>query len=115
MTPSYNIYQYNSFLLLLSYGIPLVFTTCTVLLGIHAFRSNGVVHSTAFSAIVATTRNPALDALSEGHSLGSFPLDKEMAKVKLKFGGIEIGDKGVRAGFGFAGEVSELRKQGTYI
>jgi hypothetical protein len=99
MTPSYNIYQYNSFLLL-SYGIPLVFTTFSIILGIHAFGSNGVAHSTAFSAIVATTRNPALDDLSKGHSLGSFPLDKETARVKLKFGGIEVKEKCTRARFG---------------
>ncbi|KAE9364981.1 hypothetical protein N431DRAFT_488253 [Stipitochalara longipes BDJ] len=115
MTPSYNIYQYNSLPLVLSYGIPLLFTTFTVLLGIHTFRSNGVAHSTAFSAVFATTRNPALDGLSKGHSLGSFPLDKEMAKVKLKFGGIVVGEKDLRAGFGLAGEVSELKKWGTYI
>lgn len=38
-----------------------------------------------------------------------------MAKVKLKFGGIEIGEKGERAGFGLAGEVNELRNRGKYI
>jgi hypothetical protein len=114
-TPTHNIYQYNPFLLVLSYGIPLVFTFFSLLLGIYTFRFNGVSHSTAFSAIIATTRNRALDGLSEGHSLGAFPLDKEMAEVRLKFGGIEVGEKGERAGFGLAGEVSELRKRGKYI
>lgn len=76
---------------------------------------NGVAHSTAFSATVTTTRNPALDSLSEGNSLGSYPLEKQVANVKLKFGGIEVGEKGVRAGFGFAGEVSELRKRALYV
>jgi len=90
-------------------------TTLAAFLGIYAFRFNGVAHSTAFSAMIATTRNPALDGLSEGHSLGCFPMDKEMAKTKLMFGGIEVGRKGSRAGFGLAGEVSELERRGTYI
>ncbi|KAF7943118.1 hypothetical protein EAE96_011060 [Botrytis aclada] len=47
--------------------------------------SNGVAHSTAFSAIVVTTRNPELDALSKGHYMGSLPLESETAKTKLRF------------------------------
>jgi len=110
-----NIYKYNPFLLVVSYCSALAATFLGVCLGLYAFKQNGVSHSSAFSAIVATTRNPDLDRLSEGHSLGAFPLDKQVAEVKLKFGGIDIGEKGIRAGFGVAEKVHELVKGGSYI
>jgi hypothetical protein len=110
-----NIYIYRPFLLLLSYGIALLLTIPSVGLGIYAFHSNGVAHSNAFSAIIATTRNPGLDVLSEENSLGAFPLDKEAAKVRLKYGGVENGKRRKRAAFGMADEVTELKKGDFYI
>lgn len=83
--------------------------------GIWAFHSNGVCHSTSLSAIIATTRNPGLDDMSEGHSLGAFPLDREVGRTKLKFGGVEIAGKGERVAFGRINEVIDLKKGGLYI
>ncbi|TEY87401.1 hypothetical protein BOTCAL_0002g00070 [Botryotinia calthae] len=88
--------------------------------------SNGVAHSTAFSALVATTRNPELDALSKGHCMGSLPLDKEMAKTRLRLGELKKGALKEMAGvdgsveirhliLGFEADLVRLRKGGVYV
>lgn len=70
---------------------------------------------------MTTTRNPALDVISRGQSLGAAPLDKKLGEVRLRFGTIDIhGIEGTSrvAGnttvkhvtFGFEHSVSELRK-----
>lgn len=46
-----NIYTYDSRKLMISYGIALLATTIALCFGFYAFFDNGVVHSTAFSAI----------------------------------------------------------------
>lgn len=110
-----NIYIYRPFLLVLSYGIALILTIPSVGLGIYAFHSNGVAHSNAFSAIIATTRNPGLDVLSDENSFGAFPLDKEASKVRLRYGGVDSGKQWKRAAFGMADEVTDLKKGNFYI
>jgi hypothetical protein len=66
--------------------------------------------------MIATTRNPQLDQLVRGSSLGALPLDQDMRKTKLKFGEL-LEDGGERSGhitFGFESEVLDLKKNGTY-
>jgi hypothetical protein len=115
LNPTRNIYIYRPLLLLLSYGIALLLTIPSVGLGVYAFYSNGVAHSNAFSAIIATTRNPRLDALLEENSFGAFPLDKEASKVRLRYGGVENGKQRKGAAFGIADEVTQLKKGEFYI
>ncbi|TGO45437.1 hypothetical protein BCON_0391g00010 [Botryotinia convoluta] len=126
LTRSTNIYQYNSRNLILSYSIAAFIAFMSIIIGILSCISNGVAHSTAFSALVATTRNLELDALSKGHCMGSLPLDKEMAKTRLRFGELEKGaakemarmDGSVEVkhlGFGFEDDVVRLRKGGVHI
>jgi len=95
-----------------------------VAVGLYAFHTNGVSHSTAFSAIIATTRNPELDELSRGHSLGAFPLNLEAGPVKLRFGGIRVGcsEEEERASFGIERQdedlgqkLSMLKRGGKYV
>jgi len=92
-------------------------------LGFYSF-DNGVAHSTAFSAVLATTRNSALDALSKGHSLGSLPLDKSVKGVRLRFGELMEGTEKVvdedgavvkHIGFGLQDDVLRLKKGGKYV
>jgi hypothetical protein len=71
------MYQYDSRNLILSYGIAIFVTLLGVSLGLYSFHTNGVSHSMAFSAVVGTTRNPALDVILEYE-------DKEMMAVRLK-------------------------------
>ena len=114
-----NIYKYNSSNLIISYAIAIWFTLFSLLLGLYAFLDNGVVHSTEFSAIMATTRNPALNSLSEGHSLGTISLNKGIQRVKLMFGVLEEGQDKVhgvsRIGFGLQDNVTRLKKGGKYV
>lgn len=61
---------------------------------------------------MTTTRNPDLDTLSQGQSLGGAPLDVELGKVCLQFG-ITDADKGriaKHAAFGLEHRISELKK-----
>ena len=110
-----NIYIYKPFLLVLSYGLAFLFTIPALVVGIWAFYTNGVSHSTSFSAILLTTRNMGLDEISEGHSLGVFPLDPDLGSTRLKFGGVQIEGKWNRAAFGRENEVLDLKVGIRYI
>ncbi|KAH6699072.1 hypothetical protein BKA61DRAFT_583110 [Leptodontidium sp. MPI-SDFR-AT-0119] len=110
-----NIYIYKPFLLVISYGLALLFTIPGLVIGIWVFYTNGVSHSTSFSAILLTTRNMGLDEISEGHSLGVFPLDPDLGKTKLKFGGVQIEGKWNWAAFGRENEVLDLKVGNKYI
>lgn len=104
-----NKYAYRPFYLLLTYGIGIACTLASVTIGALAYRSNGYSASTAFSTILLTTRkNPELDALSEGHSLGAKPLPDPIAGMKLQFGVLDQRE-GSHAGFGLVGDVRRLR------
>ncbi|KAF7901546.1 hypothetical protein EAE99_012238 [Botrytis elliptica] len=81
-----NYYIYHPFWLLISYGLAFLFSIMAVAVGIHAIKSNGVVHSNSFSAIVATTRNPELDEILGRSCLGAEPLTKDPGQYRLKFG-----------------------------
>ena len=127
-----NIYSYDSRNLILSYSIAAVFTILSASVGFFALHYNGVAHSTAFSAMIATTRNRDLDKVSRGHSLGALPLG--YTEMKVRFGmllgdGEKRGDEwdavvdvkeggvmGARhLGFGAAERVAGLRKGGRYV
>lgn len=118
-----NVYKYDPRYLIISYSLGLLFSILSVAIGIYSFRANGVNHSSAFSAIVATTRNPDLDALSRGQSLGVLSLDKDLVKVKIKFGELiteahDIGEQAHTAShiaFGITERVARLRRGGEYI
>jgi hypothetical protein len=81
-----NVYRYDKRNLLISYASATFLTLLAVMVGMFAFLHNGVAHSMAFSAIVATSRNTGLDRLTEGQSLGALPLEDDVMNVKLKFG-----------------------------
>jgi hypothetical protein len=111
-----NIYEYDSLKLIASYTAGVLATILTVIIGCIVFRINGVAYDKSFSAIMTTTRNPDLDIMTAGHSLG--PTIKKLDHTKLRFGGIAggLGDKGVeRAAFECVGSVAGLRKRGKYI
>jgi hypothetical protein len=96
----------------MSYGIAFPLTTPSVCLGLYAFHINGVAHSTDFSAIIATTRNPGLDVLSDWGNTAS--LDSETSNPDLRFGEVNIGMKGEKAALRMADEVTELKKGKFY-
>lgn len=124
--PTQNIYKYDSRNLILSYSIAALFTILCAFVGFFALRYNGVAHSNAFSAVIATTRNHDLDAVSRGHSLGALPL--EHTSMKVRFGELmrdgektwdDDGNDGEggptrHIGFGAATKVLSLKKGGKY-
>ncbi|KAF7948498.1 uncharacterized protein EAE97_003909 [Botrytis byssoidea] len=119
-----NIYVYHPLYLVLSYSIGFFLASLCGAIGLYSMHVNGVSHSNSFSAIMLTTRNPDLDILARGKSLGSDPLSKSIKNTKLRFGPLlsqqapdKIGsDESPRhVAFGFEGNVDELKKGGKYI
>jgi len=109
-------------------------TLLGLVMGVYSFLRNGVVHSLSFSAVIATTRNPELDELWKGNSLGAVPLHREIEETRLKFGVVRRGLQGVDGGggggtvevegeqhvaFGIVHDdgrgVAELEKGGKYV
>ena len=100
----------------------------SVCIGFYSLQYNGVAHSNSFTALLATTGDSDLHQLSQGHSLGALPLDKEMSAVKVRFGALvkdggtrnsweegQPSDEVGRVGFGPAQNVVGLVKGGQYI
>lgn len=122
-----NFYEYHPLWLFISYGVALFFSAIATVIGFYALYVNGASHSTSFSAIVATTRNPQLDVLLKGSSLGADPMMTDKEKTRLRFGPLlstpnEAESKITGAGreepphvaFGFEENVGTLRKGEIY-
>jgi hypothetical protein len=118
-----NYYQYRPLYLALPYGIGLLCVSIVATIGLYSIHLNGVSHSMNFSSILATTRNPDLDVLTHGASLGAEPLKTDISKVKLRFGPL-IGSKngerlndeeGLHVAFGRENNVGSLRKGRNYV
>jgi len=110
-THSINVFSYSPKYLYLSYGIATFFTCIGTILGLYAFYANGVVHSTALSAIIATMRNPDLDILAGENFLAKTSLSKDIGNLKLRLGvmrGERPGEE--RVALGRPEEVGELEK-----
>jgi hypothetical protein len=121
ITTPQNIYQYDSRNLIISYAAGITSTIFAVVVGLKAIHSNGVCHSTSFSAIMTSTSgNHQIGELSKGQSLGAEPLSKTVAEKKLRLGVIKVaedeaerdewGDPLNRVGFGLEGTVMKLMK-----
>ena len=78
---SINIYEYDAEKLVISYGAGELATIIVVIIGFVAFIINGASRDSSFSAIMTTTRNPELDNITIGHSLG--PPSEDLDKTKL--------------------------------
>ncbi|KAE8448032.1 hypothetical protein EG329_009955 [Mollisiaceae sp. DMI_Dod_QoI] len=118
-----NYYQYRPLYLALPYGVGFLCVFIVALTGLYSIHLNGVSHSMNFSSILATTRNPDLDVLTRGASLGAEPLKTDISKVKLRFGPLlgskegEQGDDGekLHVAFGRENSVGTLKKGRLYI
>ncbi|CZT12918.1 hypothetical protein WAI453_012487 [Rhynchosporium graminicola] len=116
-----NVYAYEQLDLLVSYGATIAVALFCVMIGVICLVSNGVYHTTNFSAVMATTRNPDFDNLAEGACLGK---DKGMMDRKIMFGvvtGSEFARNGrnemgsregelKHAAFGLSGTVMRIKK-----
>lgn len=118
-----NVYRYDRRNLFVSYGAVIVVTLFVLLVGLVSLAGNGVYHDSSFSTIMATTRNPDLDAISQGACLGG---TKDVTARSLMFGVLAQNDspevKGTvsydsgygeavrHVAFGVEGSVVRLRK-----
>lgn len=106
-----NVYTYDWRSLVISYATAAALALATVALGGYTFKQNGVSHASSFSAIVATTRNPELDALAEGHCLGALPLSEDFGRMRLRFGIFGSSSEKTRhVAFGLDKSVQSLEK-----
>ncbi|TEY35155.1 hypothetical protein BOTCAL_0603g00060 [Botryotinia calthae] len=115
------VYYYNPNLLLIPYSIAFCLGLVSFLAGVFVLIQTGIRTGDIFSQILVTTRNPFLDEIARGHSLGSADADV-MKDHKLRLGKLKRlhgengdysdGDYGRRAehaAFGLAEQVNSLR------
>ena len=110
VTAPRNLYSYEKITLLTTYAAGILTVLLWIGIGGITLWSNGIVSSTTFSAILLTTRNPDLDSLAKGYSVGSDTLPAAIADVRLKFGRVDSERLTEHAAFGIEGTVTTLRK-----
>ncbi len=123
MTTGVQRWEYKPRWLVVSYTVAGALVFVTVGVGLHAISRNGYSGDTDFSTFLATTRNPELDGLLVGYSLGIWPLSKEVRRTRLKFGELvhsEGADAGngqgdAHASFGFPDTVRDLVRGKKYV
>ncbi|KAI2783856.1 hypothetical protein F4815DRAFT_458231 [Daldinia loculata] len=108
-----NFFYYNSITLLATYSSAVVVTLLCICVGFAALLSNGYTSSTAFSAVLLTTRNPDLDRLSTDNTLGAKPLPHPIRDTKLRFGILRTEGSESQAGFGLDGTVTPLENMAS--
>lgn len=78
--------------LMISYGIAIACSVIGVTIGLVALYTNGSSHDTSFIAVLATTRNPILDEMVSGYSMGASPIPDALSKQKLRFGVVNVSE-----------------------
>ncbi|KAI5468149.1 hypothetical protein BGZ63DRAFT_460017 [Mariannaea sp. PMI_226] len=107
------VWTYHTVALITTYAVALALGLACLLLGVAAMVANGVCVEGEFMAILATTRNPAIDeAVGEACLGASGRSCDELKKLRLQFGDISssTGDGRPHAGFGFRDQVRPLTK-----
>ncbi|OAL43797.1 hypothetical protein IQ07DRAFT_523413 [Pyrenochaeta sp. DS3sAY3a] len=82
------VFIYDPARLWLCYGPVILLTLLILFTGAWTIWQDGTTFSTGFSRILATTRNPALDRISEGACLGNDPFPEDLMNKKLQFGSV---------------------------
>lgn len=112
------VWRYNPLWLAVSYFVAVALTLAAVGVGLHAMVANGYAMETNFSTFLTTTRNPDLDEVVRGSSLGASPLKRAVRETKLRFGETvrPAGTDGglPHAAFGFPDQIRTLRKGRQY-
>ncbi|KAK4221314.1 hypothetical protein QBC38DRAFT_504994 [Podospora fimiseda] len=119
ITSQANVHFYGSRNLIITYAVTCSFALTAVAVGVISLFRNGVSHQIGFLTFLLTTRNPRLDSLTIGESMGAMPHSKRVTDTKLRFGFIKGSyDDGrretTRVGFGFEDEVEPLVKGMAY-
>lgn len=79
-------YAYSPRTLWEIYGVAIGVSAICTILGLCILVKNGVDSDMSFSQILVTTRNPSLDTLCDGASLGGEKITEDIKRVKLKYG-----------------------------
>lgn len=109
------VYVYKKVLLLAIYAPAAALSLGMHLCGLAVVRMNGVFHGHKFSTILATSRNPDLDDLVRGDSLGREKTVSGLNKISLGFGRIDGGrNGGLPARFGFGRDFEDIQKYRPY-
>lgn len=111
------VWRYNPTWLAVSYFIAVGLTFAAVGVGLHAIVSNGYAMETNFSTFLTTTRNPDLDEVVRGSSLGAAPLKESVRETRLRFGETirpEGAEGEPHAAFGFPDQIRTLKKGKQY-
>ncbi|OIW29243.1 hypothetical protein CONLIGDRAFT_411841 [Coniochaeta ligniaria NRRL 30616] len=111
------VWRYNPLWLAISYFIAVALTFAAVGIGLHAIVANGYAMETNFSTFLTTTRNPDLDEVVRGSSLGASPLKRAVRETKLRFGETvrpEGAEGTPHAAFGFPEQIRTLKKGKQY-
>jgi len=114
-----SVWEYRPRALLISYGAAIIAASGSLVVGAVCLYSSGLSVSPSFGSFLLTTRNPTLDRLAEGHSLGQIPLPKHIARTRLRFGEFKDDDPrkdgANHAAFGLPDEVMPIRRGVVYV
>lgn len=81
-----NTYVYDSFDLLLAYGVGILSTILCAIVGLHAFIVNDASYQNTFSTFLRATKDEDFQAVREPHDSGADPLPSALKKIKFTFG-----------------------------
>lgn len=113
------VFAYHKPTLLAPYEAVVFVTLILAVSGAVMIIRNGYVTDFRFSTALRTTRNHALDSLTEGTELGAAPLPKRIADLKLQFGLVTADDDGLsralQTSFGHEGSVDLLERNAKSV
>ena len=113
------VYSYQPFALFLTYGIALGLGLVSLVAGVVTLLSNGVSMDAGFLSVLVTTRNSALDELSQGACLGvtGHHLSR-LEETQVRFGELVSAEQTLtrrrHAAFGLQSQVQPLEKGVDY-
>lgn len=117
-----NVWKYEKTNLVIAYSVGTAVALISLIVGAIALRQNGLVSEISFSQVVATTRNPELDKMMQGNSLGRSDLKpRSLYRERLRLGELKEQDSALLASgaahtaFGRPENVGPIRRQGYYI
>jgi hypothetical protein len=83
---SSTVFRYNRKALWITYGVGIAIGVISLAIGLLALFEYGASMKGGFLTVMRTTRNPTLDGISAGQTLGSEPVSQELGEARIKFG-----------------------------
>ena len=90
---SQNVYLYSQKYLLLAYGIAILFTLLSTIVGSVSLVANGASFSSSFSTVLRVTRDPKfLEIMHPAETSGMDPLPKHLANTMVYVKPVAVAD-----------------------